>query len=221
MRQTLVASLMAAVALAGCGGSGNQKSAEQGGAAAQPGSPAAQTGQAGDAAGSVAQGLQQMAQGLQQLQKTGSDGKPVPPVDFEKLQALLPNPSGWEMGKSEGQQMTMPFAISNAEVSYAKGDQRVKLTVTDSALNQMFLAPLAMFAAANYSERSSSGYKKGISMGGSPGFESWDIDGKHGEVTLVVANRFVVQGEGSDLDSIESVRAIVSQVDLAKLAAVK
>jgi hypothetical protein len=226
MRTTIVV-LAAAMATVGCGASDSQKASQTAADAAKPaaqtapqGTQPAQSGaqQASQGAQSVAQGLQQLAKGLQQ---TGSDGKPVPPVDFEKLQALLPAPSGWEMGKPKGEQVTMGISISDAEVTYKKDASNVTLKITDSAFSPLVMAGMSMMMSAGYSERTSSGYKKSMTMNGSPGYEEWNSDDKHGQVTIVVANRFVVEGTGSHLDSIDSLRGIVQQVDMAKLTALK
>src|SRR4029079_1997709 len=132
----------------------------------------------------LAQGLQQLAQGLQQ---TGADGKPVPPIDFEKLEALEPDaPSGWEKGKSKGQTTSMGVSVSTAEVRYTKGDADVKLTITDAAFNQLVMAPFSMMLAMGYSERTSDGYKKATTVRGNPAFETWDNNNKHGEVGVII-----------------------------------
>lgn len=235
-RQTIIAAI-AALAMTGCGGTGTQQagqsSAQSAPPAAQqpPAAPAAQSapatpqGAAPAAPQNAQQSAQQVAQGLQQLaqsfQQKDASGKPVPPVDFEKLEALLPSPAGWTKGKSKGEQMTTIVSISNAEVDYTKAAMNAHLEITDSALSQMLLAPLAMMLAAGYSERSSSGYKKSMVTNGSPGYEEWNSDDKTGEITVVVANRFIVAAKGSHLDNIESLRGIVTQVDLNKLAALK
>jgi hypothetical protein len=235
MKLRRVVTTLAALAVGACAQSTEQKAApqssQQTAQSAQPGQQATQQAQAGaqqaqqgaqQAGQQIAQGLQQMAQGLQGIGQKDASGKPVPPIDFEKLEALLPPaPAGWTRGKSKGQQTTMVVSTSNAEVSYTKGDMNVHLEITDSALNQMLLAPMSLMLAAGYSERSSSGYKKSMTMGGSPGYEEWNSDDKNGEITVVVSNRFIVAGKGSSLDAIDSLHGIVEKVDLGKLAALK
>src|SRR6185369_2240624 len=86
--KTLV-TVAAALALVGCGKSPEQKAQEDAAkAAAQIAQGVAQATQGAQASKSIAEGLQQMAKGIQQ---TGPDGKPVPPIDFEKLEALEPD----------------------------------------------------------------------------------------------------------------------------------
>jgi hypothetical protein len=189
---------------------------------AQAAQAAAQTAQAAQQGSQqLAAGLQQLAQGLTQMAQKDANGKAVEAVDFEKLVALLPAPAGWTKSKPTGKQVTAVISTSNAEASYTKGPMNVRLEITDSAFSQLLLAPLSMMLAAGYSERSSDGYKKSLSMSGSPAYEEWSNDTKNGEVTALVANRFIVSAKGSSLDSIDSLRGILNQVDLNKLAAMK
>ncbi|HEY7475844.1 MAG TPA: hypothetical protein VH679_12580 [Vicinamibacterales bacterium] len=175
------------------------------------GPPSAQTG-----ANQMAQGMQQFARGLSQLAQSQAK-----PVDFEVLKGMLPELSGWTRDKPRGEQVNMPFAISNAKAHYSSGDSSMDIEITDSALNQMIFAPFAAFMASGYEERSDDGYKKAGTIAGSPGFESWEKDAGKGEATVIVANRFVVQATGRRVASIDAVKKALETVDLAKLATLK
>jgi hypothetical protein len=194
----------ALLASAGCGGS-------------KPGTNETPAAQASPAPQNPAQAAQQMAQSLQQM----GQGQAVPAVDFEKLVALVPELSGWTRTEPKGSQVSVGISVSKAEAEYSKGDANIRLEITDTSLSQMILAPLSMMLVTNYSERSSNGYKKYAALGGNPGFETWENDSKNGEVTVVVANRFLVQARGSNVDKIDVVRSLVQAVDLGKLAALK
>lgn len=213
------AAIVLAIVLAGCGQSATEQTAKQvaQGAqqAAQGAQQAAQSAQQGQQ--SMAQGLAQIAQGLKAAQ-TGPDGKPITSVDFEKLVDLLPAPAGWDRGKPDGHQTSAPVAVSTAEAQYTKGTSRAQVTITDSALSQMFMMPFTMMMSMNYSERSTSGYKKSAAYGGQPGLEDWNSDSKHGEITVVVNKRFVVQVTGDGLDSMDTLKAVANSIDLTKLA---
>ena len=165
-----------------------------------------------------AQALQQMADAAQKMQEQGANAKPV---DFEHLIALLPELPGWTRDKPKGEQVSMGVSVSKAEADYEKGESSMRLEITDSSFNQMILAPFSMMLMANFSERTSSGYKKGTKINGQPGFEEWDSEDKDGNVTAVVANRFVVSARGNNLEGIEPLRALVQAVDFAKLGALK
>src|SRR5262249_29370855 len=235
MSKHIVIATLVAIAAAGCGKSEQQKAAEQ---AAEASKQAAQASQ--QAAQAVQQGAQQMPQGEQQtaqggvaafaqglqalaqgLQQTGADGKPVPPVDFEKLIALLPDIPGWTKDKPTGETTSMGVSVSNAETRYTKGDAHVSLKITDAAFNGLFLAPWRMMTAMGYSKRNSEGFERATTVGGTPAYEKWTNDSKNGEVTILVGNRFVVEADGSGFDSIDGIRNFVTSVDLAKLAATK
>jgi uncharacterized phage infection (PIP) family protein YhgE len=208
--------------LAGCGQTASQQAAQQANQAAQQAGQAAQ--QAGQAAQqgaqSLAQGLSQMAAGLKNAQ-TGPDGKPITTVDFEKLVDMLPAPAGWTKEKPEGHQVSAPVALSVAEVRYSKGKSNAHVTVTDSALNQVFMMPFTMMLGMNYSEKSTSGYKKSTTYGTQPALEDWNSDSHHGEITLVVNKRYLVQVTGDGLDSMDDLKAVANSIDLNKLGALQ
>jgi X-X-X-Leu-X-X-Gly heptad repeat protein len=172
-----------------------------------------------DAQGSSAQlaaGLQQMAQGFQQMAQGTAK-----PVDFEQLKGAMPEVTGWTRTNPRGEQVNMPVAISRAEARYTKDNSRVELEIVDTALSQLLLAPVSMFLGSGYSERSDDGFKRSAKVGGQPGFEEWNNDDKRGEVTAVVANRFIVKGTGHQVENLETVRGVVESVDHGKLAALK
>jgi hypothetical protein len=192
--------------------------------------PAAATGQQSAGAGMVkkgadetaegakqaARGLQQMAQGFQQMAQGAAT-----PVDFEQLKTFLPEIEGWTRSDLLGRRMNMPVPMSHAEARYRKGESSITIDITDSALNQLVLAPMSMFLATGYEERSDTGYRKATTIGGYPGFEYWEKNDRQAEVTAVVANRFVVVGKGRDVTGTEAVRTAVEAVNLGKLAGLK
>jgi glucose/arabinose dehydrogenase len=218
MTRRLVVAALALVAAAGCGKSEEEKAAEQTAKAAEQMAKSAeqmaQSAQQG--AQQMAQGMQQMAQGLQQAQGN------VTVVDFEKLEALLPQMSGWTRGETEGeQQAAMGFKTSRAEAEYTSGDSRMTLEIQDIALAQMMLSGFTMYMASGFEERSSDGYKRATKIAGYPGFEEWQKGSRHAEVTAVVNNRFIVVARANDVPSTEPARKLIEAVDLGKLASLK
>jgi hypothetical protein len=157
----------------------------------------------------MTQGLQQMAQGQGEV------------VDYEVLKSMLPQVSGWTQAGVRGEQVSMPMKVSRAEARYSRGESSVELEIIDSAVSPMFLAPLSMFMASGYSERSDEGFKRAAKIGGFPGIEDWNSNSRRAEVTAVVNNRFVVQATGHDVGDLAAVREIVDSVDLAKLGTLK
>ena len=220
MLKRLTIAGIALIAAAGCGPSEQERQAEEAARQMQESAEAIQRGAEQMAQGTsdqVAAGLQQMAQGFQQMAQ-GSDAKVV---NFEALKELLPEVDGWTQSDARGEEVTMPMAFSQARAQYTRGDERVELENMDSAMNQLLLAPLSMFLSSGYSERSDSGFKRGATIGGSPGMEDWNNDSKRGEVTAVVGKRFIVRAEGTGVSDLAPVRQVVEAVDLAKLATLK
>jgi len=154
----------------------------------------------------------------QNIQPAGQSAKAVA---FEELMALLPEPSGWTRGKPRGEQISMGMDMSRAHGDYERGESSIDLEITDSSFNQLFLAPLTTYLAKGYSERSNEGYRKAEMVGGHPAFETWNSDSRRAEVIVVVANRFVVQATGHNVDNADQVRALAQAVDFSRLAALK
>jgi hypothetical protein len=211
---------MASLTAIGCGKSEEQKAAEKlVEAQKQLVQAATQTANSAAAQG-MAQGANAMAAMANAMAPTGPDGKPLPPVDFEKLVDLLPNVPGWEKGKPTGSTTTMMGNMSIAEARYTKGDEHVKLTLTDASMARLFLAPMLVWTNG-FNQRSTEGYKKSTTVSGFPGWEEWNTEGKHGEISAIVGNRFMAQASGSSLSSIDSAKGILTAVDLNKLATLK
>src|SRR5262245_21454614 len=188
MVRRLVVVFVAMAAMAGCGKSEQQKQAEQMAEAAKQVAAGAEQAAKGAATASdqLAQGITQFAKGLGQMAQSSA-----PAVDYEKLKELIPEISGWTRSTPRGEQVTMPFKMSKAEARYEKGSSSIKLEITDSSLNQMVLAPISMFMAMGFEEKSDDGYTKAVKLEEVPGLEKGQDAGKHGELTVVVATRFI------------------------------
>jgi len=216
MKRYMTAGLaaIALVATTACGKSAEQEQAEQ---TAQAIADATKAGADQMAAGAAAmtKGLEQMAQGARDA------GGTVEVLPFETLGAAFPEVSGWTRGEVTGTTTSFPIAMSQSEASYKNGNARIELEVVDAALSQMLFAPFSMFMAANFSERSSSGYKKSTSVKGEPAFEDVDTKNETAEITVVVGKRFIVHSRGSRGAGIEPVRAVLEQMDFSKLTAAK
>jgi hypothetical protein len=212
------AAIAVLVATAACGGSGSPPAGQAAGGATASAAAAAAAQTA--AAQAPARGADQTTQQLQRLARGLPDGASRPPlVAGDRLQALLPDVSGWQRDDAKFHERTMGVAsFSLAEARYSRDDAEVLLSVTDSAMNQLLLAPLAVFTASNFNERHSNGYTRALSISGSPGFEKWNQSARQAEVTAVVGNRFIVAGNGRGVDAADTVRRMVEAVNLMKLA---
>lgn len=219
MTRQLTATLLTVVLAAtiACGQSAAEKQAEEATkAAAEATKAAAEATKSG--ADAMAAGAAAMAKGLEQLSKSTANAEVLP---FETLGAAFPQPSGWTRGEVTGSTTNFPMKVSEAKTDYRDGDKRVRLAVVDAALAQMMFVPFTAFLSANYSERSSDGYKKGTSVKGEPAFEDVNTRNETAELTVVVGKRFIVTAQGDRGTSIDNVRALVEQMDFGKLTAAK
>jgi hypothetical protein len=225
--RALTMMLAVALAAAGCGGS-DQPATEDAAKAAAAKTDATQAAQA-TAAKTAEQGAKQAAQGLEAMAKgleamaSGAPGgtKAVDPVSFRDLQTFFPDLEGWEKEKPTGERMTSPFAFSQAEVRYSKGDSQIEMKLVDSGFNQLLFTPFAMMMQAGYEKETQSGYEKSTTVAGMPGWEKWDTEGKDGSVNALVGKRFLLSIEGSNLTDVKALHAIAGKIDLNKLAALK
>jgi hypothetical protein len=142
-------------------------------------------------------------------------------VDFEQLKTFLPAIPGWTQSDTRAEQLTMPAACTRAETRYARDDGHVELEIVDTATSQLLLAPLAMFVTTGFSERTGTGFRRAVRVGGQPGSEDWNASTARGEVTAIVGGRFIVRATSHRVGDIDPVRRIVETVDLAKLATLR
>lgn len=212
--------------VAACGGASEQKQAEQVQKAAEQMQKSADGMAQG--AGNVAKGAEGMAKGFEDLARglsamAGGDpnAKAVEPLTIDSLKSALPEFSGWQRGKPTGERMTSPVNYAEAEVTFKKGESEITQKIVDSALNQMLVAPFAMFLAVGYEKETDHGYEKGVKIGDYPGWEKWDSDTKSGELNAIVNKRFIVQIEGRKLDNMKVLHSLMDTTNLKKLADAK
>jgi hypothetical protein len=145
-------------------------------------------------------------------------------VDYVKLLPILPDPpSGWSADKPEGSTTDVGgFRITNVHRDYRKGaGDKVPtgaISILDSAANPDYVA--ATTAAWNFKSETAEGYSKSITIEGNPGFEAYEIEGKHSTLWLMIAKRYFLQIELQNQDPKE-LREWLKRVDLKKLAAIK
>jgi hypothetical protein len=154
---------------------------------------------------------------------------PPPPdapdvVDHNKLIPLLPDgPPGWTAEKAEGSTMDVGgFKLSNAHRDYHKGDgataPTASISILDSISNPDYV--IATTAAWKETSESAEGYSKSVTIDGNPGFEAYEKDQKHASLWVMVAKRYFVQIELTNLEPKE-LQDWIKRVDLKKLNEIK
>jgi hypothetical protein len=231
MKKLLTMIVAAAVMSAACGQSETDRQADAAGRAADAAGRAADAaGRAADKAADTtaktgAQAANDMAKAMQDVASAfgagGADGKKVEPIAFQTLQAHLPKVSGWEMEEPQGQRMTMPVAFSQVEADYRKGDSAIQVTIVDTGFAQMLIAPWSMMLAAGFSNETSDGHQKAVTISGNPAFEEWRSRDKHGTLNILVGKRYMVSLDGRDVADIKDLHQFASAIDLNAIASLK
>src|ERR1700693_3509726 len=125
-------------------------------------------------------------------------------VDYAKLLPLLPDPPpGWSADKPEGSTADVGgFRITNVHRDYRKGEgdkvPTAAISILDSAANPDYMA--ATTAAWHFQSETAEGYSKSITIDGNPGFEAYEIEGKHSTLWLMIAKRYFLQIELQNQD---------------------
>ena len=151
----------------------------------------------------------------------GGDPK-VAVTDFHVLTAALPAElPGMKRTDAHGEAHgTLGMKSSSATGTYrSDGGAGVQIQITDvSAVSS--LMDVANAAAQTTSSESDSGFERNAVINGQSVHEKYDIQPKHGEITVVLAKRFLVDvtGDGMDMKSLEQ---SFGQINLAQLTAAK
>jgi hypothetical protein len=145
-------------------------------------------------------------------------------VNSTKLLPLLPEaPTGWTADKPEGSTDDAGgVKITSVHRDYKKGTAdnapTTSISILDSAANPEYVS--ATTAAWNLTTSTPEGYTKALTIEGMPGFETFENEGKHGTLWLMVAKRYVLQIETQSQDS-KDLQEWLKRVDVKKLAEVK
>ena len=145
-------------------------------------------------------------------------------VDYAKLIPLLPDaPPGWKADKPEGSTTDVGgFKLTNVHRDYQKGDRdkvpTAAISILDSAANPDYVT--ATSAAWALKSESPEGYSKPVIIEGNPGFEAYEVEGKHSTLWVMVAKRYFVQIELQGEEPKE-LQEWIKRIDLKKLGEIK
>src|SRR5213082_3419650 len=145
-------------------------------------------------------------------------------VDYQKLLPILPDaPQGWTADKPEGSTEDVGgFRLTNVHRDYRKGEgdnvPTAAISILDSAANPDYVG--ATTTAWKFTTTSTEGYSKSVNLDGHDGFETFENEGKHGTLWLMVAKRYFLQIETQGQDP-AALQEWAKRVDMKKLAAIK
>ncbi len=146
------------------------------------------------------------------------------PVDFRKLKEVLPQElAGLTRGDTSGEKNNaFGIAVSTAKQSFRTedGSKAVRFEVTDPGSLAGPFALANMWMNLEIDKETNDGYEKTSTVGGRKLHEKWSKNGKNGEVTLIVGNRFMVEVKANGI-AMDDVKALLAKVDVAKLESMK
>ncbi len=146
------------------------------------------------------------------------------PADYQKLLPILPEPpEGWKAEPAEGSTDNLgETQITTVHRDYVKGEGEATATtsisILDSFANPDYVGATTAAWTANTTD--AEGYTKSITIDDLPGFETFENEGKHGTLWLVIARRYILQIE-TTLQEPTQLQDWLKRIDLKKLAEIK
>lgn len=169
--------------------------------------------------------LENFAENMKNLSESFNEGKKVNPVDFRDLKALLPEQIGTlkRTNASGEKSSAMGINISKAEADYREeqGNKRIDIEITDLGS----VTGLSAFAAygwymAEIDKETNDGYEKTFTYKGNKGYEKYNNKYQNGDISVLVAKRFVVEINGDNV-SMDEMKAALDMIDIGKLEGMK
>ena len=159
--------------------------------------------------------VKQMEEAVEQMKS----GEGVEVVDFRKLKALLPEKlAGVPLVSSSGEKAgMMGLKISQAEAEYADGERQFEVDIVDAGGMSMAITGMAAWAEMEIDRESDDGYERTTTIKGHKAFESYNSKTREGKVALIVADRFILNIEGDQIDAKDLEKA-VDDLNIRKLA---
>jgi hypothetical protein len=169
--------------------------------------------------------LDDFVDNMKEVQKSMEEGQKFEVVDFRELKVLLPESIG-DLKRTDIQgekSSSAGFTISRAEADYNTEDysQRIDIEITDMT-RASGLTGLAAWgwAMAEIDKETETGYEKTIKYKGHKAFEKYNNRDQYGSFEILVAGRFMVSVDGSNVP-MALIKSAADQINIGKLEAMK
>jgi hypothetical protein len=164
--------------------------------------------------------LQQAARNMEDVARRAQSGANPAGVSTDTLQQFLPAslPGGLarhDLSSTEGQ--IAGFGGSSVKAEYGSNGKTLTLSVTDLGAAGA-IAALGGALGIKGAQQTGSSVSRMDQVNGRTIVESYDAQTRGGNSSVVVANRFLVNAEGSSV-TLDALRGAVNAVDLSKLEA--
>jgi hypothetical protein len=149
------------------------------------------------------------------------------PIDFRKLKELMPAElGGVNRSNNEGEKVSIgDFVLSKATANYRKAesgekDPQITVEIMDYGSAQPMAAGLTAWQTIQVDKESDSGYERTTKVKDQPAYETYQNEGKSGNVQIFVASRFIITLQTTNLSG-EDVKRIAESLPIEKLAEMK
>lgn len=178
------------------------------------------TGDATSAGPSPTGSLATAEQSVQPLAQM-NEGERTKAVEAGTLKGMLPaNLSGMERTRASAERnplMGIDVTAANARYETPNGGS-ICITITDAGnLPDPMRAGMAAWAVVAYDRQTGTGYEKSGTYGGFKSMEEYDRQSRCGAIRVFVADRFVVEVEGSSI-TMDAIQEALRAMDLVKMA---
>lgn len=169
--------------------------------------------------------LKEFGEKAESMAKDLENNEVVDPVDFRVLKELLPQKAdNLPLKESSGEKNgAMGFTVSTAEAKYESedGQSSIDISIIDAAgISGFGMMGLAAWSLAEVDKETSTGYEKTLSLDGHKAFEKYDNTDKSGEISVIVADRYIVKVEGDQV-TMDQMKKALKDIDLNTLAKTK
>jgi hypothetical protein len=159
--------------------------------------------------------------------------QPTPPLarvvlaPVASLEKMLPAIDGWTRQRVNSDRIDLAdnCAYTYADAMYVNGAMKARVTLADTGAD-----PTALAVVATMVVTLADGYEnfldgrtmiRRFAFNGSPAASRWDTKALDGEFTVVLDHRFIAKAEGSGMENVDVLRALLAPVNLQALAALK
>jgi hypothetical protein len=150
--------------------------------------------------------------------------KVVPLVAAASLEPLLPSTlDGWTKVRQSSNRVAAAdsCAWAFAEAVYVNGDHKLRVTIADTGFDSdalMILATIVRSFPDGHTETiPPDTVITRITYADSPGATLLNTSKREAEFTVVVGDRFVVKVEGTLVDGIDTLKAVLDRIDVKKV----
>ncbi len=180
--------------------------------------PTADSSSQAPTAGNLSAVAEQNRQVLTQM----NQGKQITAVTPDTLKGFLPQTLAGmaQTNASAEQNQAMGINLTHAEGEYAgQNDASLSLQVTDVGnLSGPMKMGMVGWTMAQYDRKTDAGYEKTATYSGYKGVEEYDNESKSGTIRVFVADRFVIELNGSNT-SMDTIKQALGQIDFKKISA--